>query len=80
MFKHILTLSLALAAVIVANPSPANLEERANCNAVSGALLVLKPLGAPATSFCSSYLKIPATSTVLSTTQPAPVLVAIPSF
>lgn len=44
------------------------LEEReVNCKAVNGALVVLKVLGPPATSFCRKYLNIPATTTVQAT-------------
>lgn len=49
----------------------ASVNERAvNCNAVSGALKVLQSLGAPATSFCSSYLRVPATATTTVTSTP----------
>jgi hypothetical protein len=41
-----------------------------NCKAVTGVLAVVKALGAPATSFCSSYLNIAPTSTVKITSTP----------
>ncbi|KAH7068809.1 hypothetical protein BKA63DRAFT_520156 [Paraphoma chrysanthemicola] len=41
-----------------------------NCNVVTGVLGVVKALGAPATSFCSSYLRVPATSTIKATITP----------
>ncbi|KAH8665231.1 hypothetical protein BGZ60DRAFT_411022 [Tricladium varicosporioides] len=41
----------------------------ANCKAIVGVLAALKGLGGPATSFCSSYLRI-GTSTVTSTVTP----------
>lgn len=64
--------SLALLPVLVhAGPYPqptpavAELDKRAvNCNAVNLALSALKILGAPATSFCSSYISVPATTTM----------------
>jgi hypothetical protein len=70
--------SVVLSALLLtetgANPLDAYLgviEQRAvNCNAVTGVLGIVKALGAPATSFCSSYLSVPATSTVLTTTTP----------
>ncbi|KAF3031584.1 hypothetical protein E8E12_001719 [Didymella heteroderae] len=49
-------------------PTPAHLDKRVDCRAVNLALTVLKKLGPPATSFCSSYLKVPATKTVSITT------------
>lgn len=52
-------------------PTPAHVEKRIDCKAVNLALTVLKKLGPPATSFCSSYLKVPATKTVsITTTTP----------
>ncbi|KAH7389950.1 hypothetical protein BKA66DRAFT_526814, partial [Pyrenochaeta sp. MPI-SDFR-AT-0127] len=44
-----------------------------DCKAVTGVLRVVKALGAPATSFCSSYLRVPATSTVRATITPTQV-------
>jgi hypothetical protein len=41
-----------------------------NCKVVTGVLGVVKALGAPATSFCSSYLHVPATSTIQATITP----------
>ncbi|KAF2130703.1 hypothetical protein P153DRAFT_383929 [Dothidotthia symphoricarpi CBS 119687] len=71
-FLHIqVALWTCINAIAVPAPTNALVNERAvNCNSVSGALKVLKGLGAPATSFCSSYLKIPATVTTTTTTTP----------
>ena len=44
-------------------PTAAHLVKRVDCKALNLALTVLKNLGPPATSFCSSYLKVPATRT-----------------
>ncbi|KAH6616258.1 hypothetical protein C7974DRAFT_379198 [Boeremia exigua] len=43
-----------------------------NCKAATGVLGAVKALGAPATSFCSSLLQVPATSTVQTTITPPP--------
>ncbi|KAF2734549.1 hypothetical protein EJ04DRAFT_564126 [Polyplosphaeria fusca] len=66
--KQILTFG-ALFAGAHALPEPTNaLKPRAvDCKAVNKALSCLKTLGAPATAFCSSYLHIPATTTITST-------------
>jgi hypothetical protein len=73
MFQFNIALLVSFVAVVTSSPAPANLEQRAaNCNVVTGALAILKPLGAPATSFCSSYLHIPATSTLTTTSAPPP--------
>ncbi|PVH73588.1 hypothetical protein DL98DRAFT_538227 [Cadophora sp. DSE1049] len=54
-----------------------DLEDRAvNCKVLNGVLSVLKGLGGPATSFCSSYLSI-GTATVTSVVTPAPSLVTV---
>jgi hypothetical protein len=52
---------------------PQRLEVRAvNGEVVTGVLAVMKALGGPATSLCSSYLHTPATTTVtITTTGPA---------
>lgn len=56
---------------VVAFPAEPTLAARAvDCGKVTGALSVLKNLGPPATTFCSSFLKVPATQTVISTTTP----------
>lgn len=73
--------SLFVAAVFTAlgaawpEPTPAaQLDQRAiDCSKVTGALSVLKKLGPPATSFCSSYLKIAGTKTLTTTFTPATV-------
>lgn len=74
---------LAASSVVAAWPEPtpaAYLDQRAvNCAKVTGALSVLKKLGPPATSFCSSYLKIPGTLTSTTTVTPATVYVSNPS-
>jgi hypothetical protein len=44
-----------------------------NCKAVTGVLAVVKALGTPATSFCSSYLNIAPTGTVKITSTPTTV-------
>jgi hypothetical protein len=59
---------------VTANPAPHVIEERViNCKAVNKVLLALKGLGGQATSFCRSYLHVPATSTVTTTSYPPPV-------
>jgi hypothetical protein len=72
------------AVLVAANPileSKQELEGRAvNCNAVNAALSVLKVLGPPATTFCSSYLKIPATITTTSTAAASTVYAIIPNI
>jgi hypothetical protein len=57
-------------ATVYANPFPAPMptdpaiEKRApDCKAVNAALTILKALGPPATSFCSSYLRVPTAAT-----------------
>ncbi|CAI9637403.1 hypothetical protein GT037_008179 [Alternaria burnsii] len=56
---------------VSAEPTTPKLQKGVDCKAVNLALTVLKGLGPPATSFCSSYLKVPATSTVsITTTTP----------
>jgi len=56
---------------VSAEPTPPQFQKGVDCKAVNLALTVLKKLGPPATSFCSSYLKIPATKTVsITTTTP----------
>ncbi|KAF2432544.1 hypothetical protein EJ08DRAFT_121453 [Tothia fuscella] len=42
-----------------------------NCKAVTGVLAIVMGLGAPATSFCSSFIHIPATTTKFTTTTPS---------
>ncbi|OAL49310.1 hypothetical protein IQ07DRAFT_588635 [Pyrenochaeta sp. DS3sAY3a] len=86
-----LTISIAIAPwgiqPVLSYPSNDIVIARAvNCKVVTGVLGVVKALGAPATSFCSSYLNIPATSTVrttktstqVSTVTAAPVVVEVP--
>ncbi|RYN19251.1 hypothetical protein AA0119_g10197 [Alternaria tenuissima] len=57
--------------VVSAEPTLPQVPKVVDCKAVNLALTVLKKLGPPATSFCSSYLKVPATKTVsITTTTP----------
>ncbi|KZM25154.1 hypothetical protein ST47_g3697 [Ascochyta rabiei] len=46
-----------------------------NCAKVDGAIAVLKNLGTPATTFCSSFLKIPAIATATATIIPTRTIV-----
>ncbi|KAH8635888.1 hypothetical protein IG631_07722 [Alternaria alternata] len=56
---------------VSAEPTPPQFQKSVDCKAVNLALTVLKKLGPPATSFCSSYLNIPATKTLsITTTTP----------
>jgi hypothetical protein len=41
-----------------------------DCKVVTGVLSAVKALGAPATSFCSLYLRIPATTATTVTVMP----------
>jgi hypothetical protein len=73
-----LKLLVATASTLVAawpEPTPAaRIDQQAGaCAKVNGALTILKKLGPPATSFCSSYLKVPATKTLTTTVTPATV-------
>ncbi|KAF1831415.1 hypothetical protein BDW02DRAFT_55487 [Decorospora gaudefroyi] len=74
LFHHLLL--AACASLAAAYPEPTTglyLNKRTtkpNCSKLNGALTILKKLGPPATSFCSSYLKIPATTTSVTTTTP----------
>lgn len=74
-----LLLAATLGGLVAAWPEPVAarpLDERAiDCSKVNGALSILKKLGPPATTFCSSYLKVPATKTVITTVTPATVSV-----
>ena len=66
-------LVLGIAGLAIAHPEPtraANLDKRVDCAKVNGALTVLRKLGPPATAFCSSYLRIPATTTIKTTSTP----------
>lgn len=54
-------------------PAPHHIAERAvNCKVVTGVLAAVKNLGGLATSYCSSYLHIPATTTLTSITTGTP--------
>ena len=44
-----------------------------DCAKVTGVLSAVKALGAPATAFCSSYLRVPSATTVQTTITPAAV-------
>jgi len=56
------TLSLIVIQAAAASDYNDALVERAiNCNAVTKVVNAVKALGGPATSFCSSFLSIPAT-------------------
>jgi hypothetical protein len=72
-----LLLAATVSRLVTAWPEPtlpANLHNRAiDCSKVTGALSVLKKVGPPATSFCSSYLKIPGTKIVTTTVTPSAV-------
>ncbi|KAH7339229.1 hypothetical protein BKA66DRAFT_577324 [Pyrenochaeta sp. MPI-SDFR-AT-0127] len=72
-----LLLAAAASGLVTAWPEPtaaAYLDQRGiDCSKVTGALGVLKKLGPPATTFCSSYLKIPKTKTATTTFTPATV-------
>lgn len=53
------------------------LDQRAiDCSKINDALSVLKKLGPPATTFCSSFLKVPGTKTLTATITPATMLVS----
>ena len=71
-FTLSLTVTLWGSTQVNARPQPGEeLVARAvNCKAVTGVLGAVKALGAPATSFCSSYLNVPATTTIKITTRP----------
>jgi hypothetical protein len=70
-FKLLVVSSVASVAIAHPQPTPAaHLEERTDCAKINGALTILKKLGPPATSFCSSYLKVPMTKTLTTTTTP----------
>ncbi|KAH7112530.1 hypothetical protein B0J11DRAFT_619644 [Dendryphion nanum] len=61
--------------VVTARPEPEKLIARAvNCNALTVVLNKIPALGTPATSFCSSYLKIPLATTVTQTEKPTTTL------
>jgi hypothetical protein len=72
-----LFLVASIGRLVAARPEPtplANLQDRAvDCAKVTGALSALKKLGPPATTFCRSYLKVPGTSTITTTTTPTAV-------
>lgn len=77
---RLLTLFAWTLATVSANPFPApmptnlGIEKRApDCKAVNAALTILKVLGPPATSFCSSYLHVPSAATTTFTAPPATV-------
>jgi hypothetical protein len=76
LFQPFFTITLAIAAysnhLVSAHPNPNEVfvARAVNCKAVTGVIGAIKALGAPATSFCSSYLKVPATSTVRATVTP----------
>jgi hypothetical protein len=68
-FKFLAVSSVVSVALAHPQPTPAaHLEERTDCAKINGALTILKKLGPPATSFCSSYLKVPMTKTLTTTT------------
>ncbi|KAL6704615.1 hypothetical protein ACN47E_008012 [Coniothyrium glycines] len=62
-FLFVATAGALTAAMPGPTPAAAFGERAVDCAKVNGALSVLKRLGPPATSFCSSYLRIPATKT-----------------
>jgi hypothetical protein len=71
-FYLFLTIALWGNVLVSAHPKHGELvvARAVNCKVVTGVLAVVKALGVPATSFCSSYLHIPATSTVQATVTP----------
>lgn len=71
MHKLFFLLPLVHTANVLAFPEPEFEERAVNCAAVTGALGILKVLGKPATSFCSSYLHIPRPTTAVSTATPS---------
>jgi hypothetical protein len=77
---RLLTLFAWTLATVSANPFPVpmptdlGIEKRAHdCKAVNAALTILKGLGPPAISFCSSYLHIPTAATTTFTAPAATV-------
>ncbi|KAH7074343.1 hypothetical protein BKA63DRAFT_312064 [Paraphoma chrysanthemicola] len=73
-------LLVLIAAAAHANPiaqPTSSLGKGINCNQVNVVLNVIKALGPPATSFCSSYLHIPAPTTRITTIAPA--IVTVPT-
>ncbi|KAF2623337.1 hypothetical protein BU25DRAFT_451331 [Macroventuria anomochaeta] len=73
----LLSMATAAYASPLARPTDALKERAVNCNKVNAALGVLKILGSPATTFCSSYLHIPATVTQTATVAPPVATVTI---
>jgi hypothetical protein len=75
MFKFLLV--AAVSGLVTAWPEPtaaAYLDNRAiDCSKVTGCLSVLKKIGPPATTFCSSYVKISATKITTTTFTPVAV-------
>ena len=71
-FSNFFILSLATSAFAGPLAQPMDsIERRAvDCKKVNAALSVLKVLGPPATTFCSSYIHIPATTTQTATAVP----------
>ncbi|KAF2658040.1 hypothetical protein K491DRAFT_739935 [Lophiostoma macrostomum CBS 122681] len=72
-FLIFFTLSLATCAVAgpIAQPTDALVRRAVDCKKVNAALSVLKILGPPAKTFCSSYIHIPATATQTTTAVPS---------
>lgn len=71
-----LLLAATASGLVTAWPEPigAVLDERAiDCAKVTGALSVLRAIGPQATTFCSSFLKVPGTKTATTTFTPPPV-------
>lgn len=69
--KSLLYAALASRAAGLVAPAPAPtpfLVQRQSCNNI--VVNVLKALGGAGTSFCSTYLKVPATTTLKTTTTP----------
>ncbi|KAF5851075.1 hypothetical protein GGP41_010738 [Bipolaris sorokiniana] len=68
--KLVLVAATSALGVALPEPTPAALLNAppVNCGKVNNALSVLKKLGPPATSFCRSYIKAPATSTTVTIT------------
>ncbi|KAJ5025732.1 hypothetical protein J3E73DRAFT_258467 [Bipolaris maydis] len=68
--KLVFVAATSVLGVALPEPTPAALLNASpvNCGKFNNALSVLKKLGPPATSFCRSYIKAPATSTIVTIT------------
>ncbi|EMD89539.1 hypothetical protein COCHEDRAFT_1106749 [Bipolaris maydis C5] len=77
--KLVFVAATSVLGVALPEPTPAALLNASpvNCGKFNNALSVLKKLGPPATSFCRSYIKAPATSTIVTITT-APTVAQCP--